>query len=70
MQIMYPNYNFEMIPVIVGCLGYVQNDSKSYMKQLDFDDKEIPFLTPRLQTVWISGTVNICKTFFNLNDAK
>ena len=70
MQIMYPNYKFEMIPVVIGCLGYVQNDLKMYTKQLGFDDKEIPFLIRRLQIASISGTVNICKAFFNFNDAK
>ena len=70
MQIMYPNYKFEMIPVVIGCLGYVQNDLKMYIKQLGFDDKEIPFLVRRLQIASISGTVNICKAFFKFNDAK
>ena len=69
MQIMYPNYKFEMIPVVIGCLGYVQNDLKTYMKQLGFDDKEIPFLVRRLQIASISGTGNICKAFFDFNDA-
>ena len=70
MQIMYPDYKFEMIPVVIGYLGYVQNDLKTYMKQLGFDDKEIQFLVRRLQIASISGTVNICKAFFNFNDAK
>ena len=70
MPIMYPNYKFEMIPVVMGCLGYVQNDLKTYMKQLGFDDMEIPFLIRRLQIASISGTVNIFKAFFNFNDAK
>ena len=70
MQIMYPNDKFEMILVVIGCLGYVQNDLKMYMKQLGFNDKEIPFLVRRLQIASISGTVNICKAFFNFNDAK
>ena len=48
MQIMYPNYKFEMIPIVIGCLGYVQNDLKMSMKQLGSDDKEIPFLVRRL----------------------
>ena len=70
MQVMYPNYKFEMIPIVIGCLGYLQKDLKTYMKQLGFDDKEIPFLVRRLQTALISGTVNICKAFFNFNDSK
>ena len=70
MQIMYPKYKFEMIPVVIGGLGYVQNDLKTYMKQLGFDDKEIPFILRRLQIASISGTVNICKAFFNFNDGK
>ena len=27
---MYLNYKFEMIPVVVGCLGYIQNDLKIF----------------------------------------
>ena len=69
MQIMYPNYKFEMIPVVIGCLGYVQNDLKMYMKQLGFNDKEIPFLVRRLQIATNSGTVDIRKALFNFNDA-
>ena len=63
------NCKFEMMPVI-GCLGYVQNDLKKYMKQLDFDDRGILFLVRRLQIASISGTVIICEVFFNFNDAK
>ena len=70
MHIMYPNYKFEMNLVVIGCLGYVQNDLKMYMKQLGFDDKEISFLVPRLQIASISGTINICKAFFNFKDVK
>lgn len=40
------------------------------MKQLGFDDKEIPFLVQRIQIASIFGKVSICKEFFNLNDAK
>ena len=65
MQIMYPNYKFEMILVVIGCLGYVQNDLKMYMKLLGFDDKEILFLVRSLQITSISGTANICKAFFS-----
>ena len=70
MQIMYPNYEFEMIPVVIGCLGYVQKDLKRYIKQLGFDDRKIPFLLRRLQIASISGNVNICKAFFSFSDAK
>ena len=70
MQIMYPNYKLEMIPVVIGCLGFVQSDLEMYMKQLRFDNKEILFLVRRLQIASMSGTVNTCKTFFNFNDAK
>ena len=70
MQIMYSNNKFEMILVIIGCLGYVQNDLKMYMKQLGCEDKEILLLVRRLQIASISGTVTICKVFFNFNDAK
>ena len=70
MQIIYPNYSFEIIPVVISCLGYVQNNLKMYMKQLGFNDKEIPFLVRRLQIASISGIVTICKAFFNFNDAK
>lgn len=32
MQIIYTNHKFEMILIIAGCLGYLQNALKMYMK--------------------------------------
>ena len=70
MLIMYPNYKFEMIPIVIASVGYVQNYLKMYMKQIGFDDKEILFLVRRLQIASISRTVNICKAFFYFNNDK
>ena len=67
MQIMYPNWKFEMLS---RCFWLPLLRTKTYMKQLGFDDNEIPFLVRRLQFATISCTVNICKEFFNFNDAK
>ena len=39
LQILYPQYQFEMIPIVVGVLGYVAKSLITYVKQLGFEDK-------------------------------
>ena len=40
MQILYPDYKFNMIPIIVGALGYIPKCLKGYICDLGFDEKE------------------------------
>ena len=40
MQILYPDYQFNMIFIIVGVLGYIPKCLKGYICDLGFDEKE------------------------------
>ena len=60
---MYNDYKFEMIPIIIGAFGFVLNDLKTSLGNLNFDKKETKNLIRKLQTITVSGTVKIVKTF-------
>ena len=40
LQIMYPQYKFNMILIIVGALGYILKGLTSYLQDLGFDKNE------------------------------
>ena len=63
LQIMYPKYKFNMIPIIVGALGYIPKCLTSYLQDLGFDGNEATVHIMKMQNVVACGTVKICKTF-------
>ena len=40
LQIMYPQYKFNIIPITVGVLGYIPKYRTAYLQDLGFDKKE------------------------------
>ena len=56
---MYNDYKFEMIPIIIGELGFFWNDLKTSLENLNFEKKR----NRKLQSIIVSGTVKIVKTF-------
>ena len=50
LQISYPRYRFEMIPIVIGALGYVAKSLVSYVKQLGFENKDAIFVIGKLQS--------------------
>ena len=60
MQIMYPEYRFKMLPIIVGALGYVPKCLQEAMEELGFDKKESTVHINKKQNIVTSGTVKIC----------
>ena len=57
LQMLYHEYKFEMVPIIIGELGYVPNDLKANLEKLNFNDNEIKAISRKLQTISVSGTV-------------
>ena len=49
MQIIYPDYQSQMMPIIVGAIGYVPKCLNSHMNDLDFNDKEIKMHVNKMQ---------------------
>ena len=60
---MYPQYKFNMIPIIVGALGYIPKCLTSYLQDLGFDGNEATVHIMKMQNIVACGTVKICKTF-------
>ena len=63
LQMLYQGYKFEMVPIIVGALGYVPKELKTNLEKLNFNENEVKSITRKLQTISVSGTVKIMKTF-------
>ena len=49
MQITYPDYQLQVMLIIVGALGYVPKCLNSYMNDLGFNDKEIKMHMNKMQ---------------------
>ena len=69
LQILYLEYKFEMIPIIVGALGYVPKCLTQYLSQLGFNNIETRKIIRKMQNISVSGTVKICKTFLKFSDS-
>ena len=67
MQLMYKEYKFSFIPIIVGALGTIPKCLNEDIQKLGFTNAEAKTLIKRLQILSITGTVKICKTFMNFS---
>ena len=67
LQMMYQNYNFKFIPIIIGAMGYIPKTLNRYLKDLELKQKQSKHLMRVLQCLSISGTVEICKKFLKFN---
>ena len=68
LQIMYPEYKFQVAPVVIETMGHVPKWLINYLKMIGFNKNESNILISKLEIKSISGTVKICKTFLNLHD--
>ena len=65
LQLMYPKYKLNMIPIIVGALGYIPKCLTSYLQDLGFDENEATVHIMKIQNIVACGRVKICKTFLS-----
>ena len=65
MQMMYENYSFMFIPIIVGALGHVPKCIFINIENLGFTKNKTKKLVKKLQVLSVTGTVKICKTFMS-----
>ena len=63
LQIMYKDYHFKMLPVVVGALGTIHRATKESLKEMKFSKIEINKLLRKLQKDFVRGTVKICNMF-------
>ena len=65
MQLLYPDYKFEFIQIIVGALDSIPTCLLQGIEHLRFTGKEPNRIINVLQQKSIIGTVKICKTFLS-----
>ena len=68
LQIMYLHYKFQMVPIVIGALGYVPKCLEMYIHQLGLNKTETEKLVRKLQNLSVSSNVKIYKTFLSFHD--
>ena len=63
LQIMHPNYNYKIIPVVVGALDSFLKLLNGYLCQLGFNSLETKIIICKMQSISATGTAEICKSF-------
>ena len=66
MQQLYGNYTFQIIPVIIGCLGAIPKSVEQNLKKLGLEDATYTSLIKKLQKTALLGSVQIMKTFIRM----
>ena len=64
LQMLYHEYKFEMVPIITGALCYVPKDLQTNLEKLNLMKRNRK-RHQKLQTISVSGTVTIVKTFMD-----
>ena len=62
-NIMYSQYKFNMIPIIVWALGYILKCLTSYLQDLGFNKNELTVYIVKMQNIVACCTAKICNTF-------
>ena len=57
LQILYPEYSYQFIPIIIGTLGSIPCNLKYNLKCLGFSEKEVNKQIKKLQIKSITGSV-------------
>ena len=53
LQIMYPHYKFQMVPIVIGALGYVPKYLEMYIHQFGFNKIETEKLVRKSICIWL-----------------
>ena len=65
MHILYPDYRFEMLPIVLGALGFVPLCLFNFMTSLGFEKKEALRHISKMQAIVSSETTKSVKTLLN-----
>ena len=66
LQRLYPQYKYEIVPIVIGSTGYVSNNIQKYLEQCGFDKKKTISIVPMLQRKALRGSLKIVKTAMKL----
>ena len=59
---LYPQYTYEIIPIVLGATGLVTRSLTEYLKTLGFDKNAIKSLVPKLQLKALTGSMRVMKS--------
>ena len=66
LQRLYPQYKYEIVPIVIGSTGYVSNNLQRCIEQCGFDKKKVTSIVPMLQRKALRGSLKIVKTAMKL----
>ena len=66
LQRLYPQYKYEIVPIVIGSTGYVSNNLQKHIEQCGFDEKKATSIIPMLQRKALRGSLKIVKTAMKL----
>ena len=64
---LYPNYSYEVVPIVLGATGLVTNSLVTYMSKL-FDNSVLLELIPKLQQKALIGSMRVIKSALSMKD--
>ena len=59
---LYPQYTYEIIPIVLGAKGLVTRSLTEYLKTLGFGKNVINSLVPKLQLKALTGSLRVMKS--------
>ena len=64
---LYPNYSYEVVPIVLGAKGLVTNSLVTYMSKL-FDKSVSLEIIPKLQQKALIGSMRVIKSALSMKD--
>ena len=62
LQRLYPEYEYEIIPIVIGATGYVPNTLHDNLKKIGFGEKVIDELVPTMLKKALMGSMSVVKS--------
>ena len=66
LQRLYPDFSYQVVPIVVGSTGYISKKLPTYLEQCGFDKEKATSLIPVLQRKALRGSMKIVKTALKL----
>ena len=63
LQKLYPNFKYQVIPVVVGALGILSTSIKENLKKVETKEENIQPTIEKIQKLALLGTLKITKNF-------
>ena len=62
----YPDYTYNIIPIVLGATGLITNTLVSNLQKLKFDKESVSLLIPKLQRKALIGSMRMVKSAMSM----